>query len=362
MTTIGIMTIHTTYNYGAVLQAYATEAFFSSHGYDAELINYTNPHIQEMLKLSYKQDGKWSGYIKTFIRNTIFRRLYYYKKGFSNINEICNFSPKYNSVNDLEAAQYDVMVSGSDQLWNPLISGKLDPLFFLQFGKAGKKISVASSLGSYVLTDAEKDEIKSYLKDFDYISVRERFAKDQLQPLTTKEIKVLLDPTLLLTREYWIKNIISRSKYREKKEKYIVTYFAGGNKGTHRQIIAEYAKMMNLPVWTIQYSNYTWKESSRKILGATMEDFVALIANADLVITDSFHGVAFSINMGSNFIALKNTANPVRVKALLEQLGIADRIDMPTNSYHPVNYEDITPKLNELQEDSIEWVIKAVES
>ena len=361
MKTIGVMTIHTTYNYGAVLQAYATQEFFSSHGYNAELINYTNPHIQEMLKLSYKQDGKWSGYLKTFIRNTVFGRLRYYKKGFSNIDEICKFSRKYTTVEDLEGAQYDVMVAGSDQLWNPLISGKLDPLFFLQFGKAGKRISVASSLGSYVLTDTEKDEIKSYLKDFDSISVRESFAKDQLQPLTTKEIKVLMDPTLLLTREYWLKKIVSRSQYGKKKDKYIVTYFAGGNKGSHRQIISEYASKMKLPVWTIQYSNYTWKESSKKILGATMEDFVALIANADLVITDSFHGVAFSLNMGSNFVALTNTANPVRVKALLDKLGIAERIDMPTDSYHPVNYEVITPKLNELQRDSIEWVINAVE-
>ena len=362
MKRIGIMTIHTTYNYGAVLQAYATQAFFNNKGYDAELINYTNPHIQEMLKLSYKQDGQWTGYVKTFIRNTLFGRLHYYKKGFSHIDEVCRFSKRFETAADLKNANYDVMVAGSDQLWNPLISGRMDPLFFLQFGEATKRISVASSIGSYMLNDSEKEEVKRYLQDFDHISVRETFAKDQLQPLTNKPIKVLMDPTLLLTREFWIKNIISRSQYKDKKERYIVTYFAGGNKGTHRKIIAEYAKMLNLPVWTIQYSNYTWKESSKKILGATMEDFVALIANADLVITDSFHGVAFSLNMGTNFVALTNTANPVRVKSLLEQLEIADRIDMPTVSYKPINYEEVTTKLQILQKDSIDWVINAVES
>ena len=362
MKTIGIMTIHTTYNYGAVLQAYATQAFFNSHGFDAELINYTNPYIQEMLKLTYKQDGKWTGYIKTFIRNTIFGRLHYYKKGFSHVDEICKFSKRFVTGEDLKNANYDVMVAGSDQLWNPLISGKLDPLFFLQFGKAKKRISVASSLGSYILKDSEKEEIRSYLKDFDSISVRELFAKDQLQPLTDKSIKVLMDPTLLLTKEFWVKNVINRSQYRKKKEKYIVTYFAGGNKGTHRKIIGEYAKMLNLPVWTIQYSNYTWKESSKKILGATMEDFVALIANADLVITDSFHGVAFSLNMGTDFVALTNTANPVRVKALLEKLELVDRIDMPSELYRPIDYTVVTSKLQMLQKDSIDWVINAVES
>lgn len=362
MKTIGIMTIHTTYNYGAVLQAYATQAFFRRQGYDAELINYTNPHIQEMLKLSYKQDGKWTGYIKTFIRNTLFGRLHYYKKGFSHIDEVCRFSKRFETAKDLKNANYDVMVAGSDQLWNPLISGEIDPLFFLQFGEAGKRISVASSMGSHRLNSSEKEEIRRYLKDFDHISVREKFAKDQLQLLTDKPIKVLMDPTLLLPREFWNKNIINRSQYKGKKERYIVTYFAGGNKGTHRKIIGEYSKMLNLPVWTIQYSNYTWKESSKKILGATMEDFVALIANAELVITDSFHGVAFSINMGTNFVALTNTENPVRVKALLDQLEIADRLDMTTELYRPVDYTEVTTKLQTLQKDSIDWVINAVES
>ena len=95
------------------------------------------------------------------------------------------------------------MVAGSDQLWNPLISGKLDPLFFLQFGKAKKRISIASSLGSYILTDSEKEIVRNYLKIFDSISVREAFAKNQLQSLTDKSIKVLMDPTLLLTKEFW---------------------------------------------------------------------------------------------------------------------------------------------------------------
>ena len=98
MKKIGILTFYKAQNYGAVLQAYATEAFFNSHGYKAELIDYTNPHIQEQLRLFYKQDGKWLGYIKTFVRNTIFGRLYYYKKGFGKIKETCHFSKRYKGL------------------------------------------------------------------------------------------------------------------------------------------------------------------------------------------------------------------------------------------------------------------------
>lgn len=266
MKKIGIMTIHTTNNYGAVLQAYATEAFYNAHGYDAELIDYTNDHIQEQLKLSYKQDGRVKGYLITLIRNTIFGRLHYYKKAFSNIKQTCRISEKhYLNLSELDKAQYDVLIAGSDQLWNPLISGKLDPAFFLQFGKC-RKISIASSVGSSVLSDEELLEIKDYLKEFDAISVREEFAKTQLQPLTDKPIKILLDPTFLLSREHWINKVAQTSKYFQTKDKYIVTYFAGGNKGNHRKIIREYAEKLQLQVWTIQYSNYTWKESSKRFL------------------------------------------------------------------------------------------------
>ena len=91
-----------------------------------------------------------------------------------------------------------------------------------------------------------------------------------------------------------------------------------------------------------------------------MEDFVALIANADLVITDSFHGVAFSVNLEKNFVALTNKANPVRVKALLDKLGISERIDMSVADYHNVNYKEVTPKLEKLRDASVEWVLNAV--
>lgn len=358
---IGIVTIHTTYNYGAVLQAYATEAFYNIHGYDAELIDYTNEHIQEQLKLTYKQDGKIKGYLITLIRNTIFGRLRYYKQAFGNIRQICNFSEShYSNLCELARVKYDVLVAGSDQLWNPLISGKIDPVFFLQFGNC-KKISIASSIGSAKLSEMELMEMEKYLKEFDFISVREEYAKAQLQPLTNKPIKILLDPTLLLDKDYWINQLAKKSKYYHNQEKYIVTYFAGGNKKSHRRIIREYSEKLNIPVWTIQYSNYTWKESSKKILGASMEDFVSLIANASLVITDSFHGVAFSLNLESDFVALTNTANPVRVKELLEKLEIADRIDMPIKEYYPLNYKVVHRKLYEMKEDSVKWALNAVE-
>lgn len=353
---VGIVTIHTTFNYGAVLQAIATVAFFRNRGYEAELIDYTNDHIQEQLKLSYKQDGKVTGYLKTFIRNTVFGRLKYYKQAFGDINQYYHLSRKYNNKTELEEEEFDILVSGSDQLWNPLITGDMDSIFMLDFGKAQRRISLASSIGSTALEPQDLSKLINALKNFDYISVRESFAKNQLQQYVENDIKVLADPTLLLDRDYWWNELASKSKYANKEEKYIVTYFAGGNKNSHREIIRQYAEKLNLPVWTIQYSNYTWKESSKKILGATAEDFVALIANAELVITDSFHGTAFSLNMGSNFVALTNKANPVRVKELLDKMNLLDRIDMKPEDYKEVDYDKVKDRLNAFRQDSIDWL------
>jgi len=359
---IGIVTIHTTNNYGAVLQAYATEAFLNSNGYEAELISYTNKHIRDQHNLMYKQDGRFIGYFITFVRNVFFGRLYYYKKAFANIEQICRFSKeKYNSVDEMKNVNYDILVAGSDQLWNPAITGTLDPVFFLEFGETKKKVSIASSMGSYTFSDEDKAYVTTALNRFDFLSVREEFAKKQLEKTVDIPIKVIMDPTFLLSRKFWLDNIAQKSKkYSNTTAKYIVTYFAGGNKNSHRKIIGEYAEKFKLPVWTIQYSNYTWKESSKKILGATMEDFVALIANAELVITDSFHGVAFSLNLHKNFVALTNKANPVRVQTILEKLEILDRIDMPTQQYHEIDYNKVDELLEPLRKDSVEWVLNAL--
>ena len=359
---IGIVTIHTDFNYGAVLQAVATQKFLESQGYDAEIIDYENAAIASQSKIAYKQDGKLKGYAITFLRNTLWGRYFFYKEAVRDLDIYrIKSRAKYKSIEELEKSSYDVLIAGSDQIWNPAISRGIDPVFLLGFGKEAKRVSIATSMGSHTLNDAEKKVFIDALSDFSNISVREEFARDQLQPLVNKNIKVVLDPTLLLSKEIWWDFLGSKSKYATPKEKYILTYFVGGDKSKYRPMVAEYANQLGLPVWTIQYSNYTWKESSKKILGASIVDFVALIANAELVITDSFHGVAFSVNMGTDFVAATNTANPVRVKEFLEKVGLENRIDMKAKEYSHIKYDSAIAKLETIRNESKEWILKALD-
>ena len=358
---IGIITIHTDFNYGAVLQAIATQKVFEINGYDAEIIDYRNKFIDQQSKLMYKQDNKFKGYFITLIRNTIFGRYFYYKKAIKDLDKYRKKSNiRYYSIEDLKDVKYDVLVVGSDQLWNPKISNGIDPVFLLNFGKSKKKLSLATSMGSYNLNESDKEIFKNLLTNFNSISVREKHAVDQLQPLVSQKIEEILDPTLLLDKNIWLDDYAKKSKYYDTKEKYILTYFVGGEKSKYKAKVLEYSKKLGIPVWSIQYSNYNWKETDKKILGASVIDFIALIQNACLVLTDSFHGVAFSVNLEKDFIAFTNKQNPVRVREFLKKLNLSDRIDMNSDDYHEVNYQKVNKKLIAMRNDSLDWIFKAI--
>ena len=154
---------------------------------------------------------------------------------------------------------YDILIAGSDQIWNPLITGGLDSVFLLQFGNASKRISVASSLGSNKPTEEEENIFRKAFEDFSSISVREQYAKNCLQSLTNKNIKVLMDPTFLFNKNEWINLLGKKSKLFDLKEKYILTYFISGKKSSYQDRVLEYSKKLNCPVWSIPVS-YTHLE------------------------------------------------------------------------------------------------------
>ena len=177
---------------------------------------------------------------------------------------------------------------------------------------------------------------------------------------TEKEIKVLMDPTFLFCRNEWLNMLGKASKYYNSNEKYILTYFIASNKADYQQRVKAYADKLGLPVWSIQFSNYHWKVSSKRILGASIEDFIALVSNAALILTDSFHGTAFSLNLQKDFVPFRHSANPLRIIDLLQKLGIGERLDMAASEYQNVNYSLVNPKLEGLREDSKNWVLHAL--
>ncbi len=363
MKKVGIVTFFKANNFGVCLQALATYRFIQNNGYDAEIIRYECPYEHRTQKWMYKENNKVSGYFTSFAKNLLLGKMHYFKKGFGHVTEHYELSDKcYTSFEQMQDLDYDILVSGSDQIWSSSITGVLDQAFLLNFGNNPKRISIASSLGSKEIPCEERDIFQKCLSQYSAVSVREQFAKDQLQPLIEQEIKVLMDPTFFFNRQEWIELLGRKSKYFEKKEKYILCYFIAGNKFEYAPRVRAYAEKLGLPVWTIQFSNYKWKVSDKAILGATIEDFIALFANADLILTDSFHGTAFSLNMERNFVPFKHSGNPLRIINLLERLELRSRLDMAASDYEDVDYTAVKPALESLREDSKQWTLKALDN
>lgn len=361
MKSIGIVTFFKSYNYGVWLQAYATQKFFENEGYEAQIINYANKLENQTTKYSFKENNKLYGYITSFIKSILFGKVTYYKKGFGrHLHEYYNLTPiEYTDVTQMNNLEYDVLIAGSDQLWNPRRTyDKLDPVFLLQFGKCSKRMSLSTSLGSDPVRNADKEALKTAFSRFNAISVRENFAKNELQELTNLQIKVTADPTFLLKKEDWL-SLASTSIIKDlSKEGYILTYFVSAQKRSERyySIINSYSKKMGLPVLAIQFSRAKSTPADKVILGASIADFLNLLNNSRLMITDSFHGVALSVNLEKEFIAIENRDNPERVRQLLAYTGLENRIDLQINKYFTIDYLNVLDKINVIREDTRNWI------
>lgn len=364
---IGIVTFFKSYNYGVWLQAYATQKALEELGYSVEIINYANPQEEQKLKYSYKEGGKLYGYVTSFLKSLLFGKVRYYRKAFGkHLNSYYRITAgKYDNCQDMSELTYDVLVAGSDQIWSPdTTNGVLDPAFLLKFGHAGKRISIASSIGSKKVREQDLITFKDAFSHFDAISVREDFAKDELQPLTEIPIQVIADPTFLLRKEMWESLIREKAAYPCENQDYILTYFVSTDKRSERyfNIVQGYAKKLNLPVWCVQFSTYKNENCDKKIVGATMADFLKLIQHAKLVITDSFHGTALSINLNTEFVAIENRSNPERVRNLLGKLDLTERIDLSPAHYHEkeIDFWKVNEKIEKIHRDSLSWIWKVL--
>lgn len=363
---IGIVTFFKSYNYGVWLQAYATQEFFKIQGYDAEIIDYENNFEKKKANLLYREGNRNIGYATSLLKSILFGKVRYYKKGFKPYIEKCYklSEKKYKDASEMTDVPYDVLVAGSDQVWNPKITNGMDRVFLLQFGQPCKRISVASSMGSKALGSIEKEQLLQALQSFNAISVREEFACEYLEAELKKKIKVICDPTFLITRKQWVENVAKKSKYYKIKSKYILTYFVSNEKrkSCNIELVKSYSDKFSLPVWAIQFTSYFSNGVDKKILGASMFDFIALLLGAEIIITDSFHGVALSANLNKNFIAITNRENPIRTQNLLSKIGLLNRMGMQSDEYLEIDYSLPNDRIERMRKDAQKWIVETLEN
>lgn len=221
-----------------------------------------------------------------------------------------------------------MFIAGSDQLWNPLIhGGKNNKAYFLDFVDLPKKrIAYAPSIGIEKIPEENKEEFIRLVKQFNNLSVRELSGKKIIEEFTGKKCRVVLDPTLLLPKDEWL-SVASKPLY---KKPYIFCYLFSEREYTGEFV--EYIKnKLQMDIVTIPFVKSEYSRNSIKIKNAGPKEFVSLIANASLVITDSFHATAFSINLNVPFYSLyrnsldeKNNMN-TRIDNILNLVDLESR-------------------------------------
>ncbi len=351
---IGLLTIHRTANYGAVLQTFASKVFLSKYGL-VDIIDYSNEHLVKnisLLRFSFSLHG-----IKMFLHDLLrlpFRAVLVFRFS-SFFNEYYNLTKKVKSDDLLngELDFYDAYVCGSDQIWNPdIVSafGKIDKNYFLYFSpRDSLKLSFASSIGHHVYNDFEKKEILNLLHDFRLITVRERDGVSQLQTfLENKEIYHVLDPTLMLSMDDWLKELSVSEILKFKKKKYILVYSVPRS-DLLAKAVDFFRKKFNLEVIALDPMLFPLSKSDKHIMTAGPKQFIELFYNATFVVTDSFHGTCFSIVFNKPFASISSGKRSNRVTSLLNSLNIKNRFVKTEDDFPDIDatmdYSLITEKL-----------------
>ena len=327
---IGILTMHKVLNYGSALQAYALQQYISSMGHNVELIDYIFPNGKR----------KSSGNLKAEITSSMAKAMVFlplkrkkrrfqafYDSYFNCTNTRFN-SPE--SINKFEP-DYDIIMTGSDQVWNPKHI-KDDLSFFLPFaGESVKKLSYASSFSTATIPENLSDVFKKHLMRYDRISVREKSGVEIVRKLISKDADFVCDPTLLLTRENW--NCLADkadNMNRLPKCGYILIYllrYAYDPYPVVKKIIDKVQKELQLPLVildpSITENNF---KNAISVRDAGPLEFLNLVRNASYVITSSFHGTAFSLNFEVPFYSVikERERFDTRMVDLLDRVG-ADR-------------------------------------
>ncbi len=369
---VGIITIQGN-NYGATLQAAALNYFLNSKGYAAENLDY-NDLSRVRNSLSAKQKIVNDLWTKVFLRFFIGNKKNAKFEAFRKENIRFSFG-RWRSKDALLKAvpKYDVYVSGSDQIWNPDVM-RDDYNYLLAFAPEGaNKVAYASSFGKSKLPDGKKDVYKKYLSEFNSIAVRENSGKAIVQELLGYEPTQVVDPTLLLNKTEWA----TLTKYKETQEKYVLCYYMPGDKvvtNAIKKLSNALAKQNGLKIVNLglkEYYKFVPNMDCRVDAGPA--DFVNLFMGAEYVVTNSFHGTAFSTNFGKKVYVPINKeldstkARHIRMVDYLKSIGMEGSVipvgsdgAVPDVSSVMFDYGKVSAIIQELREHSVEYLLNAL--
>ena len=386
---IGILTFHYAHNYGAVLQAYALKTKLQRMGYEVQVLNYRNKYIAR----SYRKGIHIDFWKRDIMPNRWGRILGLIKEQRYGSKEWCKQWESFEdfiqdhlmekqkesvlAVEDLEKTDCDLYILGSDQIWAKELTHGLDMAYFGQFAGGKKKISYAASVPNGDIPEAEKQYFKEYLSSLAYISVREEKLAEELRSLLKKEVTTVVDPTLLLEEKDYDTIVYDQPIVEEP---YIFAYYVVENKMLSR-LSRQAANMMKCKLVELHYHRTKAldieMQETREILAREGKDshemidyvytagpreFLTYIRDAQMVLTNSFHGTVFSILFRKKFYSVYETNG--RIENLLGFLGLEDRHITEEKNICPekeIDYADMVAKLESYRHVSSAFLQKSIE-
>lgn len=377
MKTVGIITTFRQPNFGSVLQAFALQKVIDRMGYKSLVIDYKYPNdyhyehgnLKRPCPVTWRHPYKMFLYsileylgLKTipkmkllnqFISNEMMCTLRY-----MSYKEIHELSPKF-----------DIYISGSDQIWNPnTMYG--DMTYFYDFAPDNSKIiSYSSSFSCDSIPEKYKDQYKKYLSRYSAISVRESNGCKLVKELIGRDdSQLVLDPTLLLDKDEWMQ-YAKKSRRLKVPKKYILCYMLAYTYDPNekmKELLKFVQRKYQLPIVSLSpIKGWDGDEFIRieRHQSIGNYEFLRLFANAEMVVTSSFHGTAFSINFGKPFLALQNgkSKSDDRISSLLDMIGLQSQLvttstslDNEKSPFYDVN--SIRNALNEKRMISLKYL------
>lgn len=355
---VGILTFHNTNNYGAELQAFALSTVIRKMGHDVELIDYRNPSVSE------GETPKMPS-LKQLIRHprSSFLSMTTYHHFVQRHNSFSCFRKQYEMRSPLVCSQqemesrYDAVIVGSDQVWNPEITGN-DLTYFLTEADSSKvrKIAYAASFGYEAFPRTLYAPCSKALADFHAISVREKSGLSIVESLCGRKARQVLDPTLLLDTMAWQNAACSRIEDGD----YVFAYIVA----EHEKALAyarSYAREHKMKLLVSEcYSSIPSLHIRNNKSSASPEEFLSLIQHARLVVTSSFHGLALALSLGTDvrfsLVSEDKQNKNSRLTSLAELAGVEDCAISASTRRERIDFQAVDAKLAQARKASLAYL------
>ena len=358
---IAVITLHYVTNFGSLLQTYATQSVLEKLGHEVQIIDFRPVGLSFRRAVFPCHTSLANKLIKLpfrFLCNLVqFHMVEEFIKHNINLSDTT-----FHTYNELVSSypKADCYISGSDQVWNTQNSNRVEDIgaYYLRFVDDCPKIAYAGSFGKLELSSVEKKQIKQWLMKYSSISVREDSAVQILEDLGINA-KHVADPTLLLSAAQWM----SFCKKGIPNGGYVLVYNLNRNKVLNNAAL-KLANAKRLKIVNFADTFEFIKGADNRLINDP-HDFLRYIAAADYVLTDSFHGTAFSLIFAKQVICVSPPKYSTRLNSLLAKVGCNDRMaesveEVLAISQNDIDYSSVREKIDDYVSESENFLREAL--